>query len=126
MERYLNSQSFSNSNVSKSKNKNLDCEFINLIRVSALINNYLIKYYLIKKAIWIGVPNYDRNLLNIIGNNNYNRIIILISLLSHKIYGPLVYLPRLVYGYLIRFVRIIRSNPTQIIRRLNRIMRKKV
>jgi glycosyltransferase involved in cell wall biosynthesis len=123
--RYLNSQSFSNSNVSKSKKNNLDCEFINLIRISALTNDSLTRYYLIKKAIWIGVPNYDRNLLNIIGNNSFNRIIILISFLSCKIYSPIVYLPRFVHGYLIRLVRIIRSNPDQIIRRLNHIIRKK-
>jgi glycosyltransferase involved in cell wall biosynthesis len=125
-QRYISSESFSNFNSSNSLNKTLNCEFIYLIRISGIMNSHLFKYYLIKKAIWIGVPSYDRNILKIIGDTKLNRIIILISLLSYNIYSPLVYPFRLIHGYLIRLVWIIRNNPREIINRLNNIIREKM
>lgn len=122
-QRFLSRESFSNFNSNSSRNKNLDCEFINLIRVSAITNNYLFRYYLIKKAIWIGVPKYDTNILSIIGDTKLNRIILLTSFLSHKIYSPLAYPLRFIYGYLIRLTRIIRNNPAEIIHRLYHVIR---
>jgi len=123
-QRYLSSESFSILNSSKSITSTVDCEFINLIRISLITNDYLVRYYLIKKAIWIGVPTYNKNLLSIIGDTKLNRIIILISVLSYKIYNPLVFPLRFIHGYLIRLVRIIRKNPSEIIYRLNLILRK--
>jgi len=125
-QRCISSESFSNFNRNKSINRTLDCEFIHLIRTSEITNNPVFKYYLIKKAIWIGVPSYNRKILNIIGDTKLNRIIILISLLSHSIYNPLVNPLRFIHGYLIRLVWIIRNNPREIIHRLNNIIRKKM
>lgn len=122
-QRSLSRESFSKLNSNSSRSKNLDCEFINLIRVSAITDNYLIRYYLIKKAIWIGVPEYDTNILSIIGDTKLNRFILLTSFLSHKIYSPLAYPFRFIYGYLIRLTRIIRNDPAEIIRRLYHVIR---